>query len=739
MTEFLRSRVIIEEADPNTRTIQNLPTAVFGVVGVTVRGPIATPTAVYSYAEFERVYGGFINGYHTAQAIRAFFDNGGYLAYVSRTCHYTDITDRTSATADTAEATLRTEAGGASAASVTGNTVGPWALTPGDILAIAIDEGTPVNATFSATAASVQNTVDEDFTFSGADPLTLKIDGGATQTVTFSATTYTAETAAQLINDTIYGARCKVTGSGKRLTIESDTKGLASSVQITGGAANTVLVFGTSLVEGTGNVDNIRAVTAAEAKTVIEAALTPDVVVTATTEGYLKISTVDTGTGAKIQVSAGAAQVIFGLDTSLHSGGSAASQATLKGLGKYPGAYANSLSMKVTDASDGEDGHFNLYVMSGTTTLEAFTNLTMLSTDEAYAVDYLNSSVTGSIYLSFEDEGASGDEEAIRPANTSGATLSGGSDGLVGLVYTDFVGDPTDETGLYALNAAEEVTIVAMPDRIQRETADAMTSYCVSVRNRKCFAILDSPAGYSADTVIAYKATLNIDEQGALYWPQVKIINPSKSIFGKDSQITEPASGYLAGMFARNDATKKEGPFYQPAGTDGASTLVGVVDLETEEAKRATALDKVYPKRINPITFMKSKGIFVDGTRTLKSTGNFPSVGERRGVGAIIKDVEEGLQWVRHRTNTQLLRDTVENQLYDYLRKWTQKNVFASTDPATAFYIDVSNALNPPSLQKAGKLKIRIGLNTAGAIDWPWVEITKDTRAYDQESALAGL
>ena len=746
MTEFLRSRIIIEEPDPSVRTIQALPTAIFGVVGITEKGPVATPTAVYSYEEFERIYGGFIASYHTAVAVRAFFDNGGYVCWVSRTCHYSpNNSSRANATTATAQVILATSGGAATAAEVTGTVLGPWPIEHNDTLIGSIDGAGDVTATFLATAASRQNGVDEGagFVFGASSPLTLAIDGGAVQTITISAGTYTAEELAQIFNDTLYGAKCKVTnggGTADRITIESDRKGTGSSVNITGGTANVVLSFTTGAIAGTGNVSNSRAVTVSEVETILEAAWgASDIAVTSSGAGYLKISTVDTGLTATLQVkSSSTAESVFGLDTTLHTGADSAPQNTLKISGKYPGAYANDLAIQIAAASDGEAGHFNLYVKKSTAVLESYVNLSMLSTAEFYAVDILNSEDFGSYQVVAEDLAAIGTEETIRPVNVSGSSLSSGNSGLAGLVAADFVGNASAETGIYAMNGADDLTILAIPDTLAGSDAvtiqNAMVDYCDITRQRRVFPILDSPAGKTAAQIVAHKALLRVKESGSLYWPRVKILNPDPTIYTGE-QIVVPPCGHLAGMFARNDANQKEGPFYQPAGTAGASTLEGVVALETDEAERVEALDLVYPKRINPITYLRGEGIFVDGTRTLKGTGNFPSVGERRGVSAVETDIDKGLQWVRHRNNTSILRAEVARIVKNYLYDWMLKEVFQTTNPATAYYVDVSDALNPPSLQRAGKLKIRIGLATASPIDWVWIEVTKDTRAYDEERA----
>jgi hypothetical protein len=93
MAEYLAPGVYIEETTFRARSIEGVSTSTAGFVGPTRYGPIrGEPEIVTSLPEFERVYGGLdrlVYGglrehNYLAQAVRAFFDNGGRRLYVSR-------------------------------------------------------------------------------------------------------------------------------------------------------------------------------------------------------------------------------------------------------------------------------------------------------------------------------------------------------------------------------------------------------------------------------------------------------------------------------------------------------------------------------------------------------------------------------------------------------------------------------------------------------------------------------
>ncbi|MEL7211159.1 MAG: phage tail sheath subtilisin-like domain-containing protein [Pseudomonadota bacterium] len=91
MPEYLAPGVYIEEVPSGSKPIQGASTSTAGMVGVTARGPVNTPTLVTSLGNYARVFGGKLNGalYTNGRdalpyAAEGFFANGGSRLYVSR-------------------------------------------------------------------------------------------------------------------------------------------------------------------------------------------------------------------------------------------------------------------------------------------------------------------------------------------------------------------------------------------------------------------------------------------------------------------------------------------------------------------------------------------------------------------------------------------------------------------------------------------------------------------------------
>lgn len=91
MAEYLSPGVYVEEYDSGATPMQGVSTSTAGFVGLAERGPvIGQPQLVTSFADYKRMYGGYLSaaGYGSARylpyAVEQFFANGGARAYIMR-------------------------------------------------------------------------------------------------------------------------------------------------------------------------------------------------------------------------------------------------------------------------------------------------------------------------------------------------------------------------------------------------------------------------------------------------------------------------------------------------------------------------------------------------------------------------------------------------------------------------------------------------------------------------------
>jgi phage tail sheath protein FI len=737
MAELLSSKVIIVEESPRLRTIPTASTAVAAMAGITEKGPIRVPTLITSFDEYVNIYGGYIAASTFTAQVEQFFNNGGTQVWISRITHYTDITNN--ATKDSVKAAVTIDtATGNTQGTVLGTVAENFDLEPGDTLDVAVDGAGAVTATFTATAAA-RTSLAETFALNNNDTLLVAIDGGSTQTITFLTAEFsnialaTALEVAAVINAKSVGLSATVAGG--MVTITSDRRGSGSGVNVTGGTGNAALGFTTGNIAGTGNVSNIDAVTAAEVKTVVEAAVAG--VTVSAVLGAVQIVTDTVGSTGDVQVDAAStADDELGLDNALHAGTDAGVANALTVQGKYDGTYANgptTTQVVIGASTSGAADEFNLSVVYKGVTVEVWPNLVNdnVSSNDVTAV--LNAA-SGSKYI----EGvfvASG-----RPVNGT-YNPTGGDDGLTSLNDTDYVGSDAGDTGFHAFNNVLGIRIIAAPDRDSGTVQEALVDYAEVTREGSMFAVVTLPLALTATQAITHVETtfslLNRSEFGAVYWPGLNVLNPSTSAFGSGSTITIPPTCSVMGNYARIDGLRPGGVYDEPAGVE-RGRLSGVVSLETDEALNERKRDLLYPKRINPISTFPGAPIFVDGVRVLKGQFNFPTVAQRRGVIFIEQSIKDGMQVYRYRANNEETQQEVERTIGAFLLQQFRARAFRGSTPANSYFVQADETVNPPTEVDAGRLNVRIGVATQRPAEFIVLRFSQDLRDVEAEVAAAG-
>ena len=163
------------------------------------------------------------------------------------------------------------------------------------------------------------------------------------------------------------------------------------------------------------------------------------------------------------------------------------------------------------------------------------------------------------------------------PADEASQRFTGGDDGD-DLVSADVRGSLGSKTGIYALEDADIVNILVIPPYKDvtpngsggEVETDVVTEAARYAETRRAFYVVDAPPTWdsTADAKAGLSSLGTLSTNAAVYFPRLKQTNPLR-----DNQIeTFGASGAVAGVFARTDATR--GVWKAPAGLD--ATLNGV-------------------------------------------------------------------------------------------------------------------------------------------------------------------
>ncbi|MCK5923780.1 MAG: phage tail sheath family protein, partial [Methylococcales bacterium] len=279
----------------------------------------------------------------------------------------------------------------------------------------------------------------------------------------------------------------------------------------------------------------------------------------------------------------------------------------------------------------------------------------------------------------------------------------------VELTVADFVGNAADRTGIGALEAIDEISLLLCPDAFygydgSKKAKDtvkgiqtAMIAHCENMRYR--FAILDTPAGLNAQGAKEWREFVNFDTAyAAMYYPWIEIAN----LGGGSTTKTVPPSGHMVGIYNRSDGER--GVHKAPAN----EVVRGALDLEFRISKREQ--DVLNPIGVNCIRAFPGRGIRVWGARTLSSNAAWRYINVRRLFSMVGGSLDTGLQWVVFEPNDSMLWSLVRRDITSFLRTVWQSGALFGTSPDQAFYVKVDEELNPPEIRDLGQLIIEVGL-----------------------------
>ncbi|MCE1254729.1 MAG: phage tail sheath subtilisin-like domain-containing protein [Anaerolineae bacterium] len=273
----------------------------------------------------------------------------------------------------------------------------------------------------------------------------------------------------------------------------------------------------------------------------------------------------------------------------------------------------------------------------------------------------------------------------------------------------EFRGDVSDRTGVEGLEVIDDITMVSVPDLMTtmpgeklnldmvKAVQGMMIAHCQRLGDR--VAILDCPPDMNPQEVKKWRmVTTGFDSSyAAMYYPWVKVMDPAT-----DTIVNVPPSGFMAGVWARNDNTR--GVHKAPAN----EVVLGAVGLAYQTTKGEQ--DTLNPVGVNCIRAFPGRGIRVWGARTLSSDPAWRYINVRRLFNYVEKSIENGTQWVVFEPNNRKLWARVSRDISAFLRMvWRDGALFGSS-PSEAFYVKCDDELNPPESRDLGRLIIEIGM-----------------------------
>jgi phage tail sheath protein FI len=290
---------------------------------------------------------------------------------------------------------------------------------------------------------------------------------------------------------------------------------------------------------------------------------------------------------------------------------------------------------------------------------------------------------------------------------------NGGTGCYVVRVATD--ADLADATRAFA--AIDEITMVAAPGLTSAAAYTELIRHCSDLTLQDRVAILDPVESTPAFDTGDFSSLQNVvggtpagtrppnSTFAAFYFPWLQVFDPAASLLQNpsDGLIFVPPSGHLAGIYARNDATR--GVHKAPAN----EAVLGVTGLRYALSKADQ--DLVNDNGVNLIRPLNG-AIRVWGARTIggDANGEFKYISTRRFFNFLRESIDEGTQFVVFEPNTPSLWARIIRSTGDFLLgQWRLGALFGET-PQKAFFVKCDADTNPPDLREAGQVVTEIGV-----------------------------
>jgi phage tail sheath protein FI len=707
--------VYLQEA-PGVRTITGVSTSVAAFLGTTKRGPLNRAVPIFSFADFERAFGGLSADSELSYAVRLFFLNGGSQAYVVRVAAGASTASLALDDGGTSKLTLTALDGG-----LTGNFV-KLVLTrnrldPGNRFDLSVSYAPPDNPAAGVTEQYVglsMSSRDPNFVETAINGVSTLVAAKRTAGLTFTQGTSQSGP----LDDAI-------------TTGKLDAQHTTMTVVVDG---TPVPVTFTPLAAGS---------TVASFVTQLTNALTGKATVTTTTDGAGKthavITSPTTSDFSSVRVQPGArndaARLLgFGIANggTETDGASGAMPAETPGRGSIAGTAVAAFTKNTGSVGISVDGAGPDVVSFdfGTTTpadkLQAAIDQISAAvrarrpTNPGYAGFTATKTAGGVVTFTSGSRGAGSTVIVSKaPANDVSAdlgfapgtpafavdtSLRGGAESAVDSTnrYTTFIDTSAPKRAIYALDDVDVFNLLCIPGVSDAAVIVDAAAYATQ---RDAFYLVDPPRATApvAMQSLAEGTTLPKADHAALYWPNVYVADPLAS----GALRLTPPSGAMAGVYARTDAAR--GIWKAPAGTD--ASVVGAQALEYNASDGENGI--LNPSAVNCIRAKPPYGIIAWGARTLNGSdaagSQYKYVPVRRLASYIKLSLFRGTQWAVFEPNDEPLWSQIRLSIGGFMDTLFRQGAFQGRTARDAYFVKCDSETTTQNDVDRGVVNIIVG------------------------------
>lgn len=728
--------VYIQEISSGARAIAGVPTSIGGFVGYTSRGPVDEARQIFSYADFERTFGGLHVDSDLSYAVNHFFLNGGGTCWIVRVAE----------NAVAASVDLETN-GGAVTLTVTASSEGIW----GNNLMVNVDYATadPVN-TFNLSITELGERNGRLVPLRSETHRNLSMNDRA---ATYARDVVNAASDLVELTDANLPGAVNATATSSATLAAGDVTGLTEdtrrlNVSVDGGPVTEIRLFDGANdlvdVDGLGQriADRINALDGVAG------------VLHANNGGVLTFTSGTPGRRSSISFRNAASQnaaAVLGLGVINGGREVAGAQETrpaasgttggriedfsaltlsnndpvnvqlvdLDNAGAVVGAPLATLAIPLTPVPT-TLGQARAQIQAGLSgsSVAAFAGARVNIVDDALVV-VPSSAVPG---LGFTFTGAGADELNLSAANvefvniaayqpgigqskSAQAAGTGGSDGIPPTSAAFFTGNRAAKTGLYALENAETFNILAFPGNSDIAVLSTAIAYAEERRSMIIVDIdplidtLDEARDWATDAANSSVKSAN----SVAYFPRVRLADPLQN--GRLRSF--PNSGLMAGVWARTD--NQRGIWKAPAGIETSLSGVQALDYVLSDPENGV----LNPLGLNCLRSFPVYGTVSWGARTLVGAdaraSEWKYVPVRRVALYIEESLYRGTQFAVFEPNDEPLWSQIRLSVGSFMNGLFRQGAFQGASPKDAYFVKCDSTTTTQADIDLGIVNIQVG------------------------------
>ena len=284
-------------------------------------------------------------------------------------------------------------------------------------------------------------------------------------------------------------------------------------------------------------------------------------------------------------------------------------------------------------------------------------------------------------------------------------TLAGGTDGSSPIAGAETT-PGTYAAALALLSGQEDVSIVAAPGSSAYADGVAIQNALIGHAERRRayrIAVLDSAPAQTPGQMREARGRMD-SKYAALYYPWVVVSNPLARP-GRDDiprEIALPPSGFVAGIYARNDTQR--GVHKAPANEVVTGALRFEVDINFAQQ------ELLNPLGVNCLRYLSGRGMRLWGARLASSDPEWKYVSDRRYFNYLESSIDRGTQWAVFEPNGERLWANVRQTISDFLYNEWRGGALLGSSVEEAFFVRCDRSTMTQNDLDNGRLVCLIGV-----------------------------